>query len=131
MQRAGFSFLICPDAEIVRERVERLLADSGQSFVREVFWGDEELGAPFWSALAVGSLFAGRRAVVLRRAEALPVEFWPKLASALRALTTRSGRFLPGRPPGPRGRPKLPKTLESQPYFRWPSSANGSLSHPG
>ena len=70
MQRAGFSFLACPDPEIVRERVERQLADSGQPFSREVFWGDEELGAPFWSALTVGSLFAGRRAVILRRADA-------------------------------------------------------------
>jgi DNA polymerase-3 subunit delta len=119
MQRAGFSFLICPDAEIVRERVERLLADSGQSFVREVFWGDEELGAPFWSALTVGSLFAGRRAVVLRRAEALPVEFWPKLAAALRGFNDAVWPFfcLEG-PLDRKGGPKLPKTLESQPYFK-------------
>ena len=36
------------------------------------------------AALTVASLFAGRRAVVVRRAENLPPEFWPKLASALK-----------------------------------------------
>ena len=119
MQRAGFSFLVCPDPEIIRERVERLLADCGQSFVREVFWGDEEIGASFWSALTVASLFAGRRAVVMRRAEALPAEFWPKLAPALKGFNDAVWPFfcLEG-PLDRKGGPKLPKTLADQLYFQ-------------
>jgi DNA polymerase-3 subunit delta len=119
MQRAGFSFLACPDPEIVRERVERQLADSGQPFSREVFWGDEELGAPFWSALTVGSLFAGRRAVILRRAEAAPPEFWPKLSPALKGFNDAVWPFFCFEGPlDKKGGPKLPKTLTEQPYFK-------------
>ncbi len=119
MQRAGFSFLICPDPEIIRERVERLMADAGQPFAREVFWGDEEIGAPFWSALTVASLFAGRRAVVLRRAENLPPEFWPKLASALKGFNDSVWPFFCLEGPFDRkGGPKLPKGLAEQPYFK-------------
>ncbi|MHC1790902.1 DNA polymerase III subunit delta [Solidesulfovibrio sp.] len=119
MQRAGFSFLVCPDPEIIRERVERLLADAGQPFSREVFWGDDEPGAPFWSALTVGSLFSGRRAVIVRRAEALPVEFWPKLAPALKGFNDAVWPFFCLEGPFDRkNQPKLPKTLVEQPYFK-------------
>jgi DNA polymerase-3 subunit delta len=118
MNRPGYSFLACPDPEIVRERVDRLLAESGQDFAKEVFWGDEELGAPFWSALTVGSLFSGRRAVVLRRAEACPAEFWPKLASALRGFNDAVWPFFCLEGPFDRKGPKMPKGLAEQPYFK-------------
>jgi len=119
MQRPGFTFLACPDPEIVRERVDRLLAESGQTFERVVFWGDEELGASFWSALTVASLFAGRRAVVVRRAEACPAEFWPGLASALKGFNDAVWPFFCLEGPFDRkGGPKIPKELAGQPYFK-------------
>jgi len=118
MNRPGFFFLACPDPEIIRERVDRLLAESGQDFAKEVFWGDEELGAPFWSALTVGSLFSGRRAVVLRRAEACPAEFWPKLASALRGFNESVWPFFCLEGAFDRKGPKIPKGLADQPYFK-------------
>ncbi len=118
MHRPGFFFLACPDPEIIRERVDRLLAESGQDFAREVFWGDEELGAPFWSALTVGSLLAGRRAVVVRRAEACPAEFWPKLVPALRGFNESVWPFFCLEGPFDRKGPKFPKGLAEQPYFK-------------
>lgn len=118
MNRPGFSFLACPDPEIIRDRVDRLLAESGQPFAKSVFWGDEELGAPFWSALTVGSLFAGRRAVVVRRAEAAPVELWPKLASALRGFNDTVWPFFCLEGAFDRKGPKFPKGLAEQPYFK-------------
>jgi len=118
MQRPGFTFLACPDPEIIRERVDRLLGESGLPFTKEVFWGDEELGAPFWSALTVGSLLAGKRALVVRRAEACPVEFWPKLAPALMGFNASVWPFFCLEGAFDRKGPKLPKGLADQPYFK-------------
>ena len=118
MNRPGFSFLACPDPEIIRDRVDRLLAESGSGFAKAVFWGDEELGNPFWSALTVASLFSGRRAVVLRRAEACPPEFWPKLSAALRGFNDSVWPFFCLEGPFDRKGPKLPKGLADQPYFK-------------
>jgi DNA polymerase-3 subunit delta len=70
MQRPGFTFLVCPDPEMIRNRVERLLGESGEVFTREVFQGDEEIPDAFWRALTAPSLFAEPKAVILRRATA-------------------------------------------------------------
>jgi DNA polymerase-3 subunit delta len=118
MQRPGFTFLACPDPEIIRERVDRLLADSGQPFTKDVFWGDEELGASFWSALSVPRLLGGARAVVLRRAEACPADFWPRLTPVLRGFNAEVWPFFCLEGPFDRKGPKIPKSLAEQPYFK-------------
>lgn len=131
MQRPGFTFLACPDPEIVRERVDRLLAESGQSFAKEVFWGDEELGAPYWNALTVTSLLGGARAVVMRRAEACPAEFWPRLAPVLRGFHADVWPFFCLEGPFDRKGPKLPKGLAEQPYFKVAEKRRWYLPLPG
>ncbi len=131
MNRPGFTFLACPDPEITRERVDRLLADCGQDFEKQVFWGDEELGAPFWSALTVASLFAGRRAVVVRRAEACPAELWPKLTAALSGFNASVWPFFCLEGPFDRKGPKIPKALADQPYFKVAEKRRWLLVLPG
>lgn len=131
MQRPGFTFLACPDPEIVRERVDRLLVESGQSFAKEVFWGDEELGAPYWNALTVTSLLGGARAVVMRRAEACPAEFWPRLAPVLRGFHADVWPFFCLEGPFDRKGPKLPKGLAEQPYFKVAEKRRWYLPLPG
>ncbi len=131
MDRPGFTFLACPDPEIIRERIDRLLAESGQSFSREVFWGDEELGAPFWNALTVESLFAGSRAVVVRRAEACPADFWPKLAPALRGFNAAVWPFFCLEGPFDRKGPKIPKALAEQPYYKVAAKRGWLVTSPG
>jgi DNA polymerase III subunit delta len=131
MQRPGFTFLACPDPEIIRERVDRLLADADQPFAKEVFWGDEELGAPFWNALTVSSLFGGARAVVLRRAEACPAEFWPRLAPVLRGFNPEVWPFFCLEGPFDRKGPKIPKTLAEQPFFKVAEKRRWLVASPG
>jgi DNA polymerase-3 subunit delta len=118
MERPGFTFLACPDPEIIRERVDRLLADTKTAFAKEVFWGDEEIGASYWNALTVPSLLGGRRAVVLRRAEACPPEFWSALAPALRGFNDAVWPFFCLEGPFDRKGPKLPKGLADQPFYK-------------
>lgn len=48
--RPGFSFLLCPDPELIRLEVEALMERHGQdrTWVRRVYWGDDELPGAFW-----------------------------------------------------------------------------------
>jgi len=86
MDRAGFSFCICPDGRLIREHVAAELAayvPPGGVWQRHVYWGDEELPSAFWDHLNQSSLFAMRRALVIRQANALPAVVWKRISSAL------------------------------------------------
>lgn len=131
MDRPGFTFLCCPDPEIIRTRIDKLLAESGTAFSKEVFWGDEELGAPFWNALTVGSLFAGAKAVVVRRAEACPADFWPKLTPALKGFNPSVWPFFCLEGAFDRKGPKIPKALADQPYYKVAGKRGWQFVSPG
>jgi len=119
VNRPGFSFLICPDSELIRDHIERLLSATPHSWRREVFWGDEEITDSFWSALTVNGLFAEHKAVVVRRAEALPADFWPKLDPALRGFNDLVWPFFcMEKPVDKRAGPKLLKAVTSRPFYK-------------
>jgi DNA polymerase-3 subunit delta len=84
MARPGFSILVCPDPELIKQQVRRLLADGG--FDRRVHFGDEGLDQDFWTDLGSPGLLGGNKALVLRRAEKLP-------ADQVRSLTPQLGGF--------------------------------------
>jgi DNA polymerase-3 subunit delta len=119
-ERPGFSFLVCPDPEMVRRHLERLMAASGGGFGRQVFWGDaDEFDGAYWQALSAVSLFAGAKAVVLRRAEGLESEFWEKLARPLAGFNQHVWPVicLEGRHDPKKG-PSLPRGLAERPYWK-------------
>ncbi|WP_243358146.1 DNA polymerase III subunit delta [Fundidesulfovibrio terrae] len=118
--RPGFTFLVCPDPEMVKRRFERLMAASGGGFVRQVFWGDaDDFDAAYWQALSSVSLFAEPKAVVLRRAEGLGADFWEKLARPLAGFNQHVWPVicLEG-PQDPKKGPSLPKGLTDRPYWK-------------
>lgn len=118
--RPGFTFLVCPDQEMTRRRLERLMAASGQAYARQVFWGDaDDFDAAYWQALSSVSLFAEPKAVVLRRAEGLPSDFWEKLARPLAGFNQHVWPVicLEG-PHDPKKGPSLPKGLAERPYWK-------------
>lgn len=118
MQRPGFTFLVCPDPEMIRNRVERLLGESGEVFTREVFQGDEEIPDAFWRALTAPSLFAEPKAVILRRADSLPDEFWPKLKGPLSGFSAHVWPMICLEKPFGKKGPAVSKALSSQPYYQ-------------
>jgi DNA polymerase-3 subunit delta len=83
--RPGFSFLVSPDPELVREQVEDLLAQAG-GYDRRVYFGDEELPAAFWQDLQSPGLLGGSKAVVVRRAHLLSADRWRELTGPLGAF---------------------------------------------
>ncbi len=97
MARQGYSFLVCPDAELLRRRVDALAAAGGMAQAeRKVFWGDdpEPLPGAFWEALTQRSLFSTPKTLVLRRANALKAEAWDRLDKALAAANPEVWVFL-------------------------------------
>ena len=118
--RQGFSFLVCPDPEMVKRRLERLASSSGGGFARQVFWGDaDDFDAAFWQALSTVSLFSEPKTVVLRRAEGLGQEFWEKLARPLAGFNEHVWPVicLEGPHDAKKG-PSLPKGLSERPYWK-------------
>ncbi|MFP5240123.1 MAG: DNA polymerase III subunit delta [Acidobacteriota bacterium] len=119
-QRPGFTFLVCPDPEMVKRRLEQLMAASGGGFARQVFWGDaDDFDPAWWQALSTVSLFAQPKAVVLRRAEGLGADFWEKLARPLSGFNEHAWPVicLEG-PHDPKKGPSLPKGLAERPYWK-------------
>ncbi len=85
MPRPGFNFLICPDPELIRQRLEALTAEHGEgkTWERRVHWGDEELPGSFWSDLSIPDLMGTPRLVVVRRAHKFLKDTWDKLTPLL------------------------------------------------
>lgn len=81
MTRQGFSILVCSDPELIKDRVADLL--QGSDFAARTFWGDEELSARYWQTLTVPSMMGPPNAVILRRAQDQPDEFWSRMEPLL------------------------------------------------
>lgn len=138
--RPGFSFIACPDPELIRQRIETLVEEHGQgaAWERRVHWGDDEnLAAAYWDDLGLVSLLGGKRLVVLRRADKQLAAFWD-------ALSPRLASFNDGVWPvfclesewtKPKGRqgpsPKIPKPLSRQKYWSLAEDRGWIWSSPG
>jgi DNA polymerase III subunit delta len=118
MSRPGFSFLICPDAEMVRDKADSLLSGAAEAFARRVYWGDEELPPAFWEDLTVQSLMATPKAVVLRRAQGCPDAFWAKLSGPLRGFNSLIWPIFCLEGSFERKKPAVAKALSETPYFK-------------
>ncbi len=125
MDRPGFSFLVCPDSEMVQTRIASMLesyggqASSGGQWKKIVYFGDEDvIPDAFWETLTVSSLFAEHKAVVLRRAQELNVDFWKKLAPVLRGFNAHTWLFICLEPSLDKRNWSVPKTIAERPYFK-------------
>lgn len=86
MKRPAYSFLVCPDPQLIKSRIEDMLAQSGVSgWEKRVFWGDDEVPLPdaFWTDLTIKGLFSQPKALVVRRANNFKVDQWDKLGNAI------------------------------------------------
>ncbi|GAB7021856.1 DNA polymerase III subunit delta [Salidesulfovibrio brasiliensis] len=86
MKRPAYSFLVCPDPQLLKARIGEMLAGAGAgTWERRAFWGDDEDPLPdaFWTDLTIKSLFAQPKALIVRRANAFKVDQWDKLGGAI------------------------------------------------
>ena len=109
MTRPSFTICICPDSQLLRDRLDALAAEYpyGEnamtagglpgmapplpaSWQRFVFWADEGLQTSFWEHLTLQGLFATPKILILRNAQNLPVDTLRQLDSVL--IPMASGR---------------------------------------
>lgn len=86
VERQPFSFLVCPDAELLKQKLAEMLAanpPAGGQWEKLVFWGDEEPGPRYWESLGQSGLFGGARVLVARQAQLWPAAVWKTLSAAL------------------------------------------------
>lgn len=114
-RKPGFCFLICPDAELLRERLELWLKKfppaSGER-ERLLFWGDEEPEARFWDSLVQQGLFAAPRAVIVRRANEWKAGIWKNLSGTLARVPEAIWPFLCLEVGFERGKFKIPAHIQ-------------------
>lgn len=119
--RPGFSFLICPDPELIRLELDNLVQrfGEGRSWDRRVYWGDDELPGAFWQDLSIPDLMGTPRLVVVRRAHKFLKDSWDKLSSSLASFNGQIWPVFCLEPnPDKKGQVKAPAVLTKQKY--WP-----------
>ena len=134
MARPGFSFCICPDGRLVREHVAAELAahtSGGDARQRHVYWGDEELPPAFWEHLNLPGLFPMRRALVIRRADALPAAVWKRISGTLASPKEHCWPFFCLEVAWEKGQPKVPAHLVRLKCFTHADSQGWIWRHAG
>jgi DNA polymerase-3 subunit delta len=93
MSRPGFSFLVCPDAELLQLKLGDMLSAHGgaEAFLRKVYWApaddkDDPLPGDYWQDLDVPSLMGTPKFLVLRRANKQDTAFWKAIETRLAAF---------------------------------------------
>ncbi|MDR2694777.1 MAG: DNA polymerase III subunit delta, partial [Deltaproteobacteria bacterium] len=115
---AGFSFCICPDGRLLREYVTaELAAHADGAWQRHVYWGDGELPPAFWEHMNLAGLFPVRRALVIRRAEALPAAVWKRISAVLASPKDHCRLFFCLEAAWEKGQAKLPAHIEKLKCF--------------
>ncbi|WP_291439592.1 DNA polymerase III subunit delta [Desulfovibrio sp.] len=126
--RPGFSFLVCPDGQLLREHLVRQLSayppavgggllpqNAPTQWERHVYWGDEEPPQKFWEHLTLQGLFGAPRALVVRQANLWPAAVWKKISHALARPSDQCWPFFCLEVNWERGQPKVPAHLGKLP----------------
>lgn len=117
--RPGFSFCVCPDPERLRLHIAQTLANTAhKEWEHKVFWGDEDLPASFWQNLSVPNLMGPPRALILRRAHTLKVEFWKNLTPHLKGFRQSIWPIFCLESTWNKGKPSILKTITARPYWK-------------
>lgn len=144
MSRPGFTFLVCPDAALSRQRMETLLAEHPpaggggmlgnavpKEYERRVFWGDEDLGEAFWQALTLTDLFGRPRVLVLRNAQKLEAEQWKQLSGPLSRPNEQVWPIFFLENDFERGKPKIAAAVAKSKFFQFAQKQGWVWQSPG
>ena len=129
MTRQGFSFLVCADPELLKDRVDELL--EGHGFAVRIFWGDEELPDRFWQTLTVPSMMGPPNAVVLRRAQDQNDEFWSRMGALLAMARPSVWPIFCLEGEWKSGKSSVPKTVSKGKYWDAAQKRGWVWEHPG
>jgi DNA polymerase-3 subunit delta len=132
MPRPGFYFLICPDAELIKRELARLVAEHDFSGAeRLVFWGDDGLGPRFWENLSLQSLFGGTKLLLVRQANLLKAEDWENLTPALARFNDQAWPVFCLETAFERGKPRLPQYITKKKFWKLAQDRGWTWQSPG
>jgi len=143
MSRPGFTFLVCPDPALSRQRMEALLAQHPPEgggmlgggppadYERKVFWGDEGLSDAFWHALTLTDLFGRPRALVVRNAQNLDKEQWQQLSGPLSRPNAQAWPFFFLENEFDRGKPKIAAVVAKSRFYQFAQQQGWVWQSPG
>ena len=115
MSRPGFNILVCPDAALLKQRIDVLLKQAGGGYDQRTYWGDDDLPDSFWQDISSVSLLGGTKAVILRHVEAMAEAQLKQLVPVLGGPA--GWPFLCVESAWDRGKPKLLKRLTKQKFW--------------
>lgn len=130
-QQAGFHFIVCPDAALLRLAIHELADGLSGKLERLVFWGDEELPQHFWEAITLQSFLPVLRLPILRNAQNLPAETWKQLSRTLARPNAQSLPLFCLEGPWEKGQPKIPAHLIKLPLYAFAMEKGWVIQRPG
>ncbi|THB67901.1 MAG: DNA polymerase III subunit delta [Desulfovibrio sp.] len=138
MSRPGFTFLACPDAELIRGRIDALAKEfpasggMGQtSYERRVFWGEEGLPPAFWEGLTLQSLMGAPKLLVVRQANKLLAEHWRNLVPHLSRFHEQAWPMFCLEVEYKRNQPSVPKHITKHKFWTFAHKQGWVWQSPG
>ena len=121
MSRPGFYFCFCPDSNLLKMQIIRILESSGQkNWLKKTIWLDEQNQEDkLWKALNIPSMTGPPRAVILRKCEILPDSFWKDISSTLSGFRPSIWPFFCFESEWKYGKPKISALITKQKYFKF------------
>ncbi|MGE4296592.1 MAG: DNA polymerase III subunit delta [Desulfovibrionaceae bacterium] len=150
--RPGFSFFVCPDAELIKARINELAAAhppeggamggglmgggleggaGAPAWERHVFWGDEGLSPRFWECLTLTGLLGKPKLVVVRNAHALAAADWKELAATLNRPNAGAWPMFCLEKEFDRGKAKIPAHVTKLPFWTFAKKKKWIWESPG
>lgn len=115
MNHPAFTFLICPDAQLLRQefaaRVAACPPPQGQ-WERRAYWADEPPPPAFWEDLqAQTGLFGGSRVLFVHQAQLWNAAVWKDISKRLAQVSPHTWPFFALEVPFEKGKAKIPAHL--------------------
>lgn len=112
MSHPAFTFLICPDSQLLRQefeaRVASCQAPQGQ-WERRAYWADEPPPPSFWEDLqSQGGLFGTSKVLFVHQAQLWPAAVWKDISKRLAQVSPFAWPFFALEVPFEKGKAKIP-----------------------
>ncbi len=133
MSRPGFYFCFCPDSNLLKRQINKIISQWNQEEWEMVtLWSDDpELEQRVWNSLNLPNMMGPSRAVVLRRCEDFKEEFWSGMSPALKGYKPGIWPFFCLEAPWKKNTPQVPAGLAKQRYYQIAKQKNWIWQFPG
>lgn len=133
MSRPGFYFCFCPDPNLIRMQIDRMLESSGQKkWQKKTIWTDDQDNEDIlWKSLNIPGIFGPPRAVVLRHCQSLTDKFWTDISPVLSGFRPSIWPFFCFESEWKKGKPGISAKLSKKKYFRFARGKGWIWEFPG